>query len=47
MEVLQRVAEKIADNFVRIAGQLANSYVIVVKLGPNPEQLEFSEFFKP
>ena len=50
MEVLERVAEKLADNFVRIAGQLANSYVIVVKLGPNPaadEQLEFSEFFKP
>ena len=43
LEVLQRVAGKPADNFVKIAGQLANSFVIVV----NVEQLEFSAFFKP
>ena len=43
-------AVKPADNFVRIAGQLANSFVIVVNVGPNPledEHLEFSAFFKP
>ena len=34
LEVLQRVAEKPADNFVRIAGQLAISFVIVVNVGP-------------
>ena len=36
LEVLQRVAGKPAGNFVRIAGQLANSFVLVVILGPNP-----------
>ena len=38
------------DNFVRVAGQPADSFVIVVKVGPNrveDEQLEFSAFFKP
>ena len=47
-EVLQTVAGKPADTFVRIAG--ARSFVIVVDVGPNPvedEQLEFSAFSKP
>ena len=46
----RRVAGKFADNFVRIVGQPANSFVIVVNVGPDPledEQLEFSWFFKP
>ena len=50
LEVLQRVTEKLAHKFVRIAGQLANSFVIVVNVEPNPledEQLEFFAFFKP
>ena len=48
-EVLQTVAGKLPDNFVKIAGQLANSFVLVVNVGPNPvedEQLGFSAFFK-
>ena len=50
LEVLQSVAEKPADNFVRVAGQTADSFVIVVNVGSNPvedEQLEFSALFKP
>ena len=41
---------KPADSFVRVAGQPADSFVIVVNVGPNPvedEQLEFSAFFMP
>ena len=44
LEVLQSVAGKPADKFVRVAGQLADSFVIVVNVGSNPledEQLEF------
>ena len=43
-------AVKPAGNFVRIAGQPADSFVIVVKVGPNPLEdwhLEFSAIFKP
>ena len=50
LEVPQMVAGTAADNFVRVVGQPADSFVIVVKVGPNPlkdEQLEFSAFFKP
>ena len=50
LEVLQTVAGKPADNFVKLAGQPASSFVIVVNAGPNPvedEQLEFSAFFEP
>ena len=36
LEVLQRVAVKPADNFVRTAGQHADSFVIVVKNGTKP-----------
>ena len=49
LEVLQTVAEKPADICVKLAGQPASSFVIVVNLGPNPvedEQLRFSAFFK-
>ena len=41
--------EKPADKFVRIARQLAYSFLIDVNVGPNPmedEQLEFSAFLK-
>ena len=41
---------KLADSFVRIEGQLADTFVIVVNVGPDPledERLEFSAFFKP
>ena len=47
---LQTVAEKPADNFFRTAVQPANSFVIIVNVGPNPvedEQLKFSAFSKP
>ena len=50
LEVLQSVAVKPADKFVRVAGQPADSFVIVVNVGSNPledEQLEFQAFFKP
>ena len=49
LEVLQTVAVKPADIFVRIAGQPANCLVIVVNVGPNPmedEQLEFPAFLQ-
>ena len=49
LEVLQTVAGKHADICVKLAGQLASSFVIVVDVGPNPledEQLGFSAFFK-
>ena len=36
LEVLQTVAVKLAHKFVTIAGQPANSFVIVVSVGPNP-----------
>ena len=38
------------DNNLGSRGQPANSFVLIVKMGPNPledEQLEFSAFFKP
>ena len=41
---------KMTARLTRIAGQPANSFVIVVNVGPNPvedDQLEFSAFFKP
>ena len=47
---LQKVAEKLADNFVRIAGKPANSFVIIVNVGSNAvedEPPEFSAFPKP
>ena len=49
LEVPQTVAGKPADICVKLAGQLASSFVIVVNVGPNPvedEQLGFSAFFK-
>ena len=45
----KRSRGKRADSFGRVAGQPADSFVLVNKLGPNPledDQLEFSSFFK-
>ena len=50
VEVLQRIPGKSADICVRIRGQPATSFVIVVNVGQNPvadEQLKFSAFPKP